>query len=263
MSRFTVTLPSNSSMDYYDGNTVANFTTKLAHSIELDGKWEVGLLTISVPAEVENVIRGDCYYKVYYNNRLRWTVVMQPGYYQRIPAVVDELHAAQVREIERETGSETQPLVRFIINRTTKTIKMVVPEVAKEHIHVEFSIDLAYMLGFKAGVKYAGTDDLTGEKKFDLMSNLNTFYVYCDVVEPCLVGDTKVPLLRIVDKTEKTTGTSYRTFNPLQYVPVQKKCFDTIEIKLATDAGVLVPFFPGKCVVVLEFRRTAHDYFLL
>ena len=68
------------------------------------------------------------------------------------------------------------------------------------------------MLGFKAGVKYAETDDLTFEKKFDLMSNLNTFYVYSDVVEPCLVGpDTKVPLLRIVDKTEKnkTHGLSH------------------------------------------------------
>jgi len=56
MSRFTVTLPSNSSMDYFDSNTVANVSTKLAHSIERNGKWEVGLSTISVPAEVENVI---------------------------------------------------------------------------------------------------------------------------------------------------------------------------------------------------------------
>jgi len=141
MSRFIVTLPSNSSMDYYDGNAVANFTTKLAHLIELDGKWEVGLSTIIVPAEVENVIRGDCYYKVYHHNRLRCTVVMQPGYYHMIPAVVYELHAAKVREIERETGSDIQPLVRLIINCTTKSIKMVYPEVEKEHIHVDFSID--------------------------------------------------------------------------------------------------------------------------
>ena len=104
---------------------------------------------------------------------------------------------------------------------------------------------------------------ISGEKPLDLASNLNSFYVYCDLLQPILVGDTKVPLLRIVDKSEKTEGTTYRTMNLVQYVPIQKKCFDTIQIKLATDAGVVVPFFPGKCVVVLEFRRTIHSYFLI
>jgi len=51
--------------------------------------------------------------------------------------------------------------------------------------------------------------------------------------------------------------------NPIQYVPYRKKCFDTIQIKLATDTGVVVPFFPGKCVAVLEFRRAMHSYFLI
>jgi len=51
--------------------------------------------------------------------------------------------------------------------------------------------------------------------------------------------------------------------NPIQYVPLQKKGFDTIQIKLATDTGVVVPFLPGKCMVVLEFRRAIHSYFLI
>jgi len=44
---------------------------------------------------------------------------------------------------------------------------------------------------------------ITGEKPLDLASYMNSFYVYCDLLQPILVGDTKVPLLRIVDKTEK------------------------------------------------------------
>jgi len=39
MSRFHLTLPSNSSME----NTVARLTTKLPNNIDLDGEWEVGL----------------------------------------------------------------------------------------------------------------------------------------------------------------------------------------------------------------------------
>ena len=66
---------------------------------------------------------------------------------------------------------------------------------------------------------------MTGEKPLDLACNMNSFYVYCDLLQPILVGDTKVPLLRIVDKTEKKEGMAYRTMNPIQYVPLQKKMF--------------------------------------
>ena len=59
--RFHITLPSNSSMDSYPNNTVAQFTTKLPHMIALDDYWEVGLMEISVPSNVHNVIEGHCY----------------------------------------------------------------------------------------------------------------------------------------------------------------------------------------------------------
>jgi len=54
MSRFYVTLSSNSSMDCYPDNSVARFTTKLNGGIELEGDWEVGLTKISFPSDIEN-----------------------------------------------------------------------------------------------------------------------------------------------------------------------------------------------------------------
>lgn len=144
-----------------------------------------------------------------------------------------------------------------------KRVSITVAEELRSRTKLEFSIDLARMLGLRAGVKYGQVNGLLGKTLFDLSSNLDLIYVYCDLVESMLVGDTKAPLLRIVDKSEKTTGVAYRTFNPIQFVPVQKKSFDTIEVKLAIDTGNVVPFFPGKCVLVLEFRRKAHDYFAI
>ncbi len=41
--QFYLTLPSNSSMEYFPGNTLTNFKTKLAQPIELTGEWEVAL----------------------------------------------------------------------------------------------------------------------------------------------------------------------------------------------------------------------------
>jgi len=57
-------------MNYYEDNTVAQFTMKLAQTIELDGDWEVGLSSIGVPAEVENAIAKECYCNIYYDDAL-------------------------------------------------------------------------------------------------------------------------------------------------------------------------------------------------
>jgi hypothetical protein len=50
MDHFYVTLPSDNSGYYFPTNTIANFTTKLATSLEFTpGTWEVGLVQISYP----------------------------------------------------------------------------------------------------------------------------------------------------------------------------------------------------------------------
>ena len=64
MRRFHLTLPSNSSVDYYPENTVARFTTKLPNNIDLDGEWEVAVSEISVPSRVYNMMEGLCYYDI-------------------------------------------------------------------------------------------------------------------------------------------------------------------------------------------------------
>ena len=100
MSRFTVTLPSNSSMNYYEDNTMAQYTAKFAHTIQLDGDWEVGMSSIGVSAEVENAIAKECYCNIYYDDVLRWTLTLPPRHYYRISQVIDALHSEQRRILE-------------------------------------------------------------------------------------------------------------------------------------------------------------------
>jgi len=50
MDQFYVTLPSDSSPNFFPNNTIASFRTKLAIPIELEpDKWKVGLVEISYP----------------------------------------------------------------------------------------------------------------------------------------------------------------------------------------------------------------------
>jgi hypothetical protein len=48
-TQFYPTLPSNSSMAYFQNNTVANFRVKLAETIVLPGQWEVALTELHFP----------------------------------------------------------------------------------------------------------------------------------------------------------------------------------------------------------------------
>jgi len=104
MSRFHLTLPSNSSMHYYSENTVARFATKLPNNINLDGEWEVGLSEISVPSHVHNVIAGLCYYDIYLSNTFIRRKNTMPGQYRRLRELFVDLHRAQREQIPLVTS---------------------------------------------------------------------------------------------------------------------------------------------------------------
>ena len=130
-------------------------------------------------------------------------------------------------------------------------------------VSVDFSPDLARISGLRSDETYVSGEDVISEREPNLSSNIRSVYVYCDLLEHVPVGDTKAPLLRIVDKSTELEGNVHRVFNPTLYVPLQKKCFDTVEIDMMTDTGDPVPFLSGKSFVVLEFRRVIHPYFAI
>ena len=96
MSRFYVTLPSNSSMDCYPDNSVARFTTKLNGIIKLEGDWEVGLTEISFPSDFQNVLDGHCYY----------TIRVEDQFFRKI--TLDAKHYTAIRDLVREMNGKQQ-----------------------------------------------------------------------------------------------------------------------------------------------------------
>jgi len=103
-------------------------------------------------------------------------------------------------------------------------------------LNLEFSPDLASIFGFDAVVKYSAHEPIWGQRAVDMYGSLGLFYVYCDIADYVLVGDTKAPLLRIVDRPSDIKGIEHRIMNPVQYVPVQKKFFDTVTVSVMLDS---------------------------
>ena len=89
----------------------------------------------------------------------------------------------------------------------------------------------------------------------------SSLYVYSDLAEHQLVGDTSVALLRIVP-VEGEVGTNVsRTYKQIQYVPARGGNRPTVEIDIRDDTGRPIPFDGGRVVVILHLRRRRSPYF--
>ena len=176
MSRFYVTLPSNSSMDCYPDNSVARFTTKLNGIIELEGDWEVGLTEISFPSDIQNVLDGHCYYTIRVEDQFFRKITLDAKHYTSIRELVREMNGKQ-----QMTIGEVDLFVGFFVSNNK--IGMTFEYHAQVKVTVGFSPDLAHLSGLRSDVVYVTGEDVISEREPNLSSNIRSVYVYCDVLQ--------------------------------------------------------------------------------
>jgi hypothetical protein len=76
----------------------------------------------------------------------------------------------------------------------------------------------------------------------DVTRGVNSLYVYYPLVEPRMVGDAQVPLLRIVPVAGRDVEMMTSAFDHIQYCPLVLRRFQTVEIDIRDDTGVKIPF---------------------
>ena len=122
--------------------------------------------------------------------------------------------------------------------------------------------DLSDILGFGNITSDADhTVTLPANSVVDLRRGFESLYVYSSMVEPRVVGDKIVPLLRIVPITGRHGEMVTTRFDHVQYIPVMSREFGTIETEIRDDTGRPVPFERGKVTVTLHFRRRSTGLF--
>ena len=114
------------------------------------------------------------------------------------------------------------------------------------------------MLGFKRAIFPQG--DHVADRVVDVTRGLNYLYLYCPLVEPRIVGDAQVPLLKIVPVEGRDTEMVTRIFDPVQYCHLVLRRFQTVETDIRDDAGVNIPFERGRVVVTLHCRNRKVSY---
>ena len=299
MSTFYITLPSNSSMEYFPNNTLSNYVTKLPQPFDLKGEWEVGLSEIQFPITWYNLNENESrlHVTMYDDTQQFIQAFVSPpiGHYEHPNVLIKQINEA-IAKIELFTRA-----IRFSYNEISRKITITFDKKTIAMASLKMSKGLADLLGFeyskfdnivkpikeKSSTGMQSRSDLannvvetlfelpdeqvelipfnsysyTGSKVCDLQRGFYSLYVYCDIVEPTVVGDVKVPLLRCVNISGKHEETVDRIYETVHYVPLHRKQFDSIDINIRDDTGRSVPFQRGKVIVTLHFRMKKPPYF--
>ena len=96
---FYLTLPSNSSMEYFPQNTLACYTTKLYHPLVLEkGVWETAVVEVHYMSSFQNISKytNDIYYRS--NNKEKWSITkVLPGHYYHVDDILSQINHKSVQ----------------------------------------------------------------------------------------------------------------------------------------------------------------------
>ena len=95
----------------------------------------------------------------------------------------------------------------------------------------------------------------------NLTQGFDTLYLYTDIVESRIVGDTLAPLLRALPISGRHGDRVSARFTNVHNVPLLRSNFTSIEVDIRNDMGRRVPFEYGRVTVTLHFRRRKPGLF--
>lgn len=255
MNHFYVTLPSDSSMNFYPSNTVAHFTSRLPHRIRLDGDYEVGLAEFIYPYSWFNFSNTDGRLFTYFEkNRVRMLQTnFESGQFPAENVLVKILNDKIADSIVSGTNrKDLRAVFRFddVFRKMRLTVKC--DDDDEETFYM--SEELKNLFGFERSGPFA-SGEFVAEKTFSANDGSHLMYVYCDIASFTPVGHAKAPLLRVCSINGKYGDMVRTIFTHPHYVPVARREIETIDININNELGKPTPFVFGKSVVTLHFRR--------
>ena len=119
----------------------------------------------------------------------------------------------------------------------------------------------AIVLGFMTFEDPAETYDIenaqeTGTYKANLYRETN-IHVYCDIVQPQIVGDKMSPLVAVVPYRKAASETVY-VAEHIRYIPLQTKSFQDITMHLRSSTEEFIPFEHRRVIVTLHLKPLSY-----
>ena len=269
---FYMTLPNNASMKTYFDNTLTHYITALPQRIDLTGEWKCGLAEFQYPHTWYNVTENDVWL---FLNALDAPTTSQRtrlscGYYDDPLTLMYHVNKGLYSLRTDETRAQ--------MSYSSVTQKMTLHMTANTLFTIPYHSATASMLGFRRpvaskreAVTSSSVSDIDSDSSYpfhveaddvvNLTQGFDTLYVYTDIVESRIVGDTLAPLLRALPISGRHGDRVSARFTNVHYVPLLCSNFNSIEVDIRDDMGRRVPFEYGRVTVTLHFRRRKTGLF--
>jgi hypothetical protein len=127
--------------------------------------------------------------------------------------------------------------------------------------HLRFSGDIVKIINVTSQWIYGKTHKhFSGELITHNPMLTQVIYVYTDIIQDQLIGDTYGKLLRAVVVDSEYMKTAWNRYDTPHYVKLNKTEINTIQIELRDDSGEQIKFKEGKVVVKLHFRPMKYEF---
>ena len=293
MSEFYVDLISNASMDEYPDNTLSQFTNRLCHPLKFDEEWEVAINEIFYPITFLHhhhfvqfkIIRSSG------NIHTDDGKIFRLGYSEdeKLEAVIARLND-EISDGLRLRPSFTLSIMKpqFELDRVTKLVSfrcgnridsIPQPDGTKKtqcfHLYLKILNDnfikaLGYTpINFNKIVQEtveetdANNDNscvgvppmIKATHRSNLTISSNLMFIYLDIIEEHLVGDTLTKLMRIaLLSKEQFSNIGHVNFARPYYFDLCKNRIETISVLLCNETGSPIKFDHGRVHLNLYFR---------
>jgi hypothetical protein len=211
---------------YDDLNRTSDFWTKLSPTIKFQGRYEVALV--------------DCIIKNTYDvlrKEISYDIKIRPFEFGDEGAMATFDYSTEQRRIYITNPFENE---RIFLNENLREV-----------------------LGFKNRIikteNFSGSDHVIYADYAPSFSSNSCIFIYSSFVESSRVGNSNVPLLRVLERKSTENNVHHYNIRHLQYVPVNTSYLELCQLTLRTELGDLLAVTKGLCVITCHFRPVIQD----
>jgi hypothetical protein len=248
---FYVTLPSNSSVAAFPDNTISDFRTKLASHINLGSiRHEVAVTEICFPTEVLQFPKKYELGWILLTNRIteeKIKLFLTKESFKTIQELVDDIN-----DVVHTVLPNRSDFV-LLYEEGTQRIGLSVNE---NEFFIKFSEKLKSVLGLAEEINnIVFLHTYHGKYPVDLRAGNYMGYLYSDVIQPQIVGDNVIQLLRVFPLGAGDSKITSIVFQYPYYKSLNTNEFDSIHVFLRNEVGEKIVFNSGILTVTLHFRE--------
>ena len=144
--------------------------------------------------------------------------------------------------------------IEFTINTDGK-VTITLRDGYRVRLRREQAIVLGFMNFEDSAETYYVKYTKTGSYKANLHRETNIL-VYCNIVQPQIVGDKLIPLVATVpyQKTSESYDETFYAVENIHYIPVQTKAFQNVKVHLRSSTEEPIPFEHGRATITLHLK---------